>query len=438
MRREILLHFCLATCICFLAVAQDNTKPGTGESRKPGSADSKPLGCSNGPGYAVQPGKSASAITPIFSEIVRSPCPDGFHAVFQSTNGGHYILEMVLKGETVDQWTQMVTVTGAQENADNQNATARSRLDLNANVFRHACPDTFAAKPLGSTTISGHEAYVAWMSCGSTTRGGSAHSESDLMVSIKGTEDYYTIQWAESGPASSQPLTFDEAKWGDRLEKMNPMKVCPRVPGEPAPYSSCLNQKPVTSVPAVTPVFSEFVRFTPPEGFDIALEDARDTQYMRETVREGETSEIWTQMITLKVFKGLSADSKLTPQLYIEKFADNMRGVCPDVFAAKWIGPTSISGHDAFVAWLSCGTVNSGSRPQSEPFEQSESFLIVSIKGANDYYTIRWAERGPASSQPIVFDEVKWGDRLKKLNPIRICAKVPGEAAPYPSCGDQK
>ena len=210
------------------------------------------------------------------------------------------------------------------------------------------------------------------------------------------------------------------------------MKVCPRVPGESVPYPSCLKQQPVTSIPAVTPVFSELVRFTPPEGFAIALEDSRDPHYTREMVPEGETSEIWTQMITLKAEKGLSADPKSTPQPYLEKFAGNFRGACPDTFAAKWIGPTTVSGHDAHVAWLSCGTLESGSNARSD------SFLIVAIKGTNDFYRILWAEQGPASSQPIVFDELKWGDKLKRLNSIRICAKVPGEAAPYPSCTDQK
>ena len=276
MRREILLHFCFATCTCFLAVAQDKSKPSGDESEKPHSADSKQSGSQNDQGSAVQPSRRTFMMTGIFSDIVRYPQPDGFYPAYQNTNGGHYIQEMVLMGVTVDHWTQMVSVTGARGNAGNQNATPRSRLDLSANVFRNACPGTYADKPLGATTISGHEAYVAWISCGSTTRGGSAHSESTLIVSIKGTADYYTVQWAESGPASRQPLTFNWAKWGDRAEKLTPMKICPRVPGEPVPYPSCLKQKPVSSIPAVTLVFSELVRFTPPEGFAIALEDARD------------------------------------------------------------------------------------------------------------------------------------------------------------------
>lgn len=422
--KRVLLQFWLATCVCFLAVAQDSTKPG--------SADSEQFGCSSGKGYALPPGKTAVNIIPIFSEVVRFPCPEGFHMAYQKVNGGFYILEMVLKGETVDRWSQIVTVTGIQGIAGNPNVNPRSFLDGMANGERRACPDTFASKPLGATTISGHDAYVGWISCGSTTRGGRAHGESILVVSIKGTQDYYTMQWAESGPASNQQLTYDEAKWGERLEKMNPMQVCPLVPGEPAPYTSCVNQKPVTSIPPVTPVFSELVRFAPPEGFAVALEDAREPQYMREMVPEGETSEIWTQIVTLKGGKGLAANPKLTPQLYIEGFEGNMRGMCPDTFASKEIGQTTISGHDAYLAWLSCGAVKSGT------WTQSQSFIVVAIKGTNDLYRILWTERGPASSQPIVFDEVKWGDRLKKLNPIRICAEIPGEAAPYPSCTDQK
>jgi hypothetical protein len=241
--RRILLLVCLVYCVCFSAQAQDSTKPSTDQSTKPESADSEKLGCSSGQGYVAQPGKPTSAVTPIFGEIVESPCPEGFHPAYQNTNNGHYTLEMVLKGETVDQWTQMVTVTGVQGHSADPNVTARTRLDMKANAFRHACPDTFAAKPLGPTTISGHEAYVAWLSCGNTSHGGSGHSESDLVISIEGTEDYYTVQWAESGPASTQPLVFDDAKWRDRLDRMKPIKVCPRVPGEDPPYPSCLNQK---------------------------------------------------------------------------------------------------------------------------------------------------------------------------------------------------
>jgi len=111
--REVCLYFSLATCFCFLAVAQDNTKPGADESRKPGSADSKQSGSPNDQGSAVQPVRQNFRMTGIFSEIVTYPQPEGFHVAYQATNGDRYTLEMVLKDETVDQWTQMVSVIGA-------------------------------------------------------------------------------------------------------------------------------------------------------------------------------------------------------------------------------------------------------------------------------------------------------------------------------------
>ena len=64
----------------------------------------------------------------------------------------------------------------------------------------------------------------------------------------------------------------------------------------------------------------------------------------------------------------------------------------------------------------------------------SETALIVVIQGAQDMYTIQWAERGTAADKPPVFNDVKWQHRFQQLQPIRICPVVAGEKAPYPSC----
>ena len=32
----------------------------------------------------------------------------------------------------------------------------------------------------------------------------------------------------------------------------------------------------------------------------------------------------------------------------------------------------------------------------------------MAIKGAQDYYSIQWAERGPAQKTTVAFDEEKW------------------------------
>src|SRR5258705_12772525 len=53
-------------------------------------------------------------ISPIFGQLVTFSMPANFVVVSENSNGPSYIREAVLKGETVNRWTQMITVTGAQ------------------------------------------------------------------------------------------------------------------------------------------------------------------------------------------------------------------------------------------------------------------------------------------------------------------------------------
>ena len=181
---------------------------------------------------------SAIAISPIFSQLVMFSFPLRFKTAFEKTAGKSYIREAVLKSETIDQWSEMITVTGAKGLAANPTVTAQSMTENMATGYKRACPDTFASKPFGAQKIGGQDAFIAVVSCGNAGE----HSESAVIVAIKGSADYYTIQWAERGPASNQPMTLDDAKWTERLRELGPIRVCPLVAGEPAPYPSCLNQ----------------------------------------------------------------------------------------------------------------------------------------------------------------------------------------------------
>jgi hypothetical protein len=184
-------------------------------------------------------------ISPIFSQLVLFAFPKGFKTVFENTNrnGDQYIRESVLEGETVDQWTQMITVTGAKGLAANQNVTPQSFITQIGAGFRRACPDSFSAKGIVAAKVSGQDAYMGVAACGTALSSGVPHSETALLIGLKGSDDYYTIQWAERGPASSGPVAIDDQKWLDRLKALNPIRLCPRLPGEAAPYPSCLNQK---------------------------------------------------------------------------------------------------------------------------------------------------------------------------------------------------
>ena len=110
--------------------------------------------------------------------------------------------------------------------------------------------------------------------------------------------------------------------------------------------------------------------------------------------------------------------------------AFGFKKTCPESFTVKDFGEAKLGDRDAYMAVASCGEVNSSGH--------SETALIVAVQGAADAYTIQWAERtAPAAASPAI-DEARWRERLAELMPIRLCAIVPGEAAPYPSCLQQK
>jgi hypothetical protein len=198
--------------------------------------DRKDINELRGQGYSV------GAVTPIYSQLVMFSYPAGFKHSYQNDTGAQYIQESVLDGETVEKWSQMLTVTGAKGLATNANITPERLLQQVAAGFQRACPSSFAAKGLGALKISGYDAFAALVGCGAV-QSGVPRSEIAILLAVKGSSDYYTIQWAERSQQSSQPPALDDTKWLAKLKQLNPIKVCARVPNEPAPYPSCINQK---------------------------------------------------------------------------------------------------------------------------------------------------------------------------------------------------
>ena len=196
------------------------------------------------------PPPSYTVISPVFGQLVRFSMPSTFApASFEKTNGPSYIREAVLKGETVQAWTQMITVTGAKDAAGNPQVTPEKFAVSMAAGFKKACPDTFAVKPFGAVKFGDQDGFIAVVGCGRIETTPDKHGETALIVAVKGSADYYTIQWAERAPSSTDKPAIDEAKWQDRLNKLQPIRFCPIVPGEVMPYPSCVGkgfQKPAS------------------------------------------------------------------------------------------------------------------------------------------------------------------------------------------------
>lgn len=185
---------------------------------------------------------SFTVISPVYGQLVRFSMPSNFVVAHENVDGPSYIREAVPKGETAGAWTQMITVTGAQGVAGNPQVTPESFAVSMAAGFKKACPDTFAVKPFGAQKFGAHDGFVAVAGCGRIETSADRHGETALMVVVRGSADYYTIQWAERAASSADKPAIDEAKWRERLGRLNPIRFCPIIPGEAAPYPSCVGR----------------------------------------------------------------------------------------------------------------------------------------------------------------------------------------------------
>lgn len=185
---------------------------------------------------------SVRSITPIFSQLFLFPLPNGFKPVFENVLGEHYILEFVLEGESEKKWTQMITVTGAKGVTPLPGMSPYKFAEVMAGGYMSACPKSFTASGFTEKKIGNFDSYSLIVSCGTSPASGGQNSESALVTVIKGEADYYTIEWAERAKPANAPLAIDWSLWIRRLQQIMPVKLCRIVPGEAAPYPSCVNE----------------------------------------------------------------------------------------------------------------------------------------------------------------------------------------------------
>ncbi len=187
--------------------------------------------------------QSVTAVSPIFGQLIAFSQPANFVPAYENADASQYIREAVPKGETVDDWTQMITITGAKELAENRDATTIGVASVIANGFKKHCPKTFAATAFGHMNVAGFRAFAVVAGCGSVDTPSGRHAETALILAIKGESDFYTLQWAERSAAMQKPPAVEAPIWYERLDQLQPIRLCKIVPGETAPYPSCTARK---------------------------------------------------------------------------------------------------------------------------------------------------------------------------------------------------
>ena len=187
---------------------------------------------------AAEPGLTAT--TAVFSQLVQFSLPAEFRSAkptYERNSGSFYIREQVPEGETLARWSRMLTLTGARGLAANPSVTPQAMLARMSADFRRNCPDSFASAAPGPQKVAGYDAYEIIVSCGRVGSDKAAYGESAVMLTVKGSNDYYTLQWTERGRDSAQAPHIDVGYWNGQLARLNPIRLCPITAGGTA--ASC-------------------------------------------------------------------------------------------------------------------------------------------------------------------------------------------------------
>ena len=178
----------------------------------------------------------------IFGQILVFTPPSGFEETNGKTQGNQYLYEQALRGEKLENWTQLFTIIGnkglALKPIQPENYAA-----VMAGRYKEICPESYTAGKMDALKIKGVNAMAIILGCGTIEHNKEKISELALMIFIKGESDYYTFQWAERGKPSPTPLQIDEKKWYDRMNQLQPIKLCPIKPNPSEIYPSCSDEE---------------------------------------------------------------------------------------------------------------------------------------------------------------------------------------------------
>ncbi|HGY5557919.1 MAG TPA: hypothetical protein ACN46T_02815 [Prochlorococcus sp.] len=187
-----------------------------------------------------QKGYTVNSRIPIYSQVIEFSYPRGFKSAHEHESRDNYIHEWIPEGETLSDWSRMITLTGIRGLSSDPNMTPEQLLSQIASGFKRACPSTFAAKILSRMPISGHNALSAVVGCGSVNSG-PARSEIAILIAIQGSSDYYTIQLAERSAPLNRAPKLEGPSWNTKINQLKPIKLCKITANESWPYPSCMD-----------------------------------------------------------------------------------------------------------------------------------------------------------------------------------------------------
>jgi len=168
-----------------------------------------------------------SAQSSLVDENLLFAPPKGFQIGYQSRHGNNSITELIPSGQTVDDWTQMLTV----EIFRGATVDAPDFLGRVGGRYRGDCPNT-TAQGIVTGHVNGYEVSMLLLRCPLNPHTGKP--ETTAFRAIKGADALYLVQHAWRAVPSDQ--TLDEA-----MHALAKVTVCDtRTPEHPCPALNSL------------------------------------------------------------------------------------------------------------------------------------------------------------------------------------------------------
>ncbi len=156
-----------------------------------------------------------------------------------------------------------------------------------------------------------------------------------------------------------------------------------------------------------------------PQNFVLSYKTLSGNMELKEYVPKGETSDNWTEMITIQTYLGMVQTS---PKKYASLIKGMGKRVCPGIKST--VGESTIQNGYKVYNWKQVCQLNPNTN-------RVEATLIKAIAGYENFYTIQkaWAYY-PNEKETLTWQHF--------LNSTLVCdTGVPGRACPKPVTGDQ-
>jgi hypothetical protein len=167
---------------------------------------------------------ASAATAQLVNENLLWPLPEGYKIGFQNKANGILMTEAVPTGETVESWTEMVTV---QIFYGRKSPPAQAKASMET-VWARECPGS-SSNPIFSGDENGYPVVLWLMSCPLNKQSGK--SEITWMKAIGGNDSLYVVQKAFKFEPSKEQIV----QWTQYLRKVavcdtrRPDRSCPAV-----------------------------------------------------------------------------------------------------------------------------------------------------------------------------------------------------------------